>query len=126
MQLTDLADSTSTSDTKWLESILVSHPRLGEKKIESTQSQAEQAQLHLGNTSDEAKLLDMNTLYERTFPGLRFVVFVDGRNRSVILDNMKCRVDRGDIARERTDAIKAMCEIAADRARKSNDNDMST
>ena len=73
MQLTDLAESPSTSDTQWLEEILGAHPRLGEKKIDSTQSIGEQAQLALGHEAGEDKLSQMNTLYERTFPGLRYV-----------------------------------------------------
>ncbi|KAK4965667.1 hypothetical protein LTR28_003360, partial [Elasticomyces elasticus] len=44
-QLSDLAESPSTSDTKWLESILGAHPRLGVEKVESAQSASEQAQL---------------------------------------------------------------------------------
>lgn len=73
VQLTDLSESASTSDTKWLESILGAHPRLGEKKIDSTQSQAEQAQLASGNEAGQDKLADLNALYEHAFPGLRYV-----------------------------------------------------
>ncbi len=73
LQLTHLAESSSTSDSKWLESILAAHPRLGEKKIDSTQSKAEQAQLSLGAGSGKDKLSELNALYERTFPGLRYV-----------------------------------------------------
>ena len=73
VQLTDLADSSSTSDSKWLESILGAHPRLGEKKIDSTQSKAEQAQLALDDGTGQDKLSELNALYERTFPGLRYV-----------------------------------------------------
>jgi hypothetical protein len=46
IQLIDLSESPSTSDTEWLDKILGAHPRLGEKKVESAQSQAEQAQLN--------------------------------------------------------------------------------
>lgn len=73
MQLTHLAESTSTSDSEWLDSILAAHPRLGEKKIDSTQSKAEQAQLALGAGAGQDKLSELNALYERTFPGLRYV-----------------------------------------------------
>ena len=45
-------------------------------------------------------------------------VFVNGRDRSTILDDMQARIDRKDITLERAEAIKAMCQIAADRARK--------
>ena len=73
MQLMDLAESSSTSDTTWLESILAAHPRLGEKKIDSTQSKVEQAQLASDNEPGEGTLAELNALYERTFPGLRYV-----------------------------------------------------
>lgn len=73
VQLTDLAKSTSTSDTVWLESILGAHPRLGEKKIESVQSQAEQAQLNPKDETEEETLAELNVLYESTFPGLKYV-----------------------------------------------------
>ena len=73
MQLSDLAESSSTSDTQWLEKILGAHPRLGEKKIDSAQSQTEQAQLASGHESGQDKLSEMNALYEQTFPGLRYV-----------------------------------------------------
>jgi 2-oxo-4-hydroxy-4-carboxy--5-ureidoimidazoline (OHCU) decarboxylase len=73
VQLMDLAESTSTSDTQWLESILGAHPRLGEKKIDSAQSKEEQAQLSSGQDKEKEKLSEMNTLYEQTFPGLRYV-----------------------------------------------------
>ena len=73
VQLTHLAESSSTSDSKWLESILEAHPRLGEKKIDSSQSKAEQAQLALDAGSGQDKLSELNSLYEQTFPGLRYV-----------------------------------------------------
>ena len=73
LQLTHLAESSSTSDSRWLESILVAHPRLGEKRIDSTQSKAEQAQLASDAENGQDKLSELNALYEQTFPGLRYV-----------------------------------------------------
>ena len=73
VQLTDLAESTSTTDTEWLEKILGAHPRLGERKVESAQSKAEQAQLNTGETVEVEELARMNRDYETTFPGLRYV-----------------------------------------------------
>lgn len=117
-QLTDLSESSSTSDTQWLESILGAHPRLGAKKVDSAQSQAEQAQLHQGGEEEARKLKELNEEYERAYPGLRYVVFVNGRSRPVIMEDMRKRIARRDITAERADAIRAMCEIAADRSRK--------
>ena len=75
VQLTDLAESSSTTDTQWLESILGAHPRLGEKKIESVQSQSEQAQLQSGPGANagQNELAELNASYENAFPGLRYV-----------------------------------------------------
>lgn len=43
---------------------------------------------------------------------------MNGRPRPVIMENMRERIDRGDIQAERLEAIQAMCDIAADRAAK--------
>lgn len=72
VQLTDLAESTSSSDTEWLHKILGSHPRLGAKKVDSAQSSAEQAQLQ-GSGEEAKQLADLNDEYEHVFPGLRYV-----------------------------------------------------
>lgn len=107
-QLTELSESSSTSDTKWLESILGSHPRLGAKKVDSAQSQAEQAQLK-GSEEESQKLKELNEEYEKTYPGLRYVVFVNGRSRPVIMEDMRKRIARGNMASERADAIRVRC-----------------
>lgn len=73
VQLTDLLESTSISDTQWLDSILAAHPRLGAAKVDSTQSQAEQAQLRAGGADEADQLAVLNAQYEATFPGLIYV-----------------------------------------------------
>lgn len=103
---------------KPLHAILGSHPRLGEKKVNSAQSAAEQAQLHSGGHGEAQRLAALNKEYEETFPGLRYVVFVNGRPRDVIMQNMRQRIDRGDLRAEEREAITAMCDIAKDRATK--------
>lgn len=88
-------------------SILGSHPRLGANKVESPQSAAEQASL-ASDQSDEVgagRLAALNDEYEARFPGLRFVVFVNGRPRDAIMQDMRRRIDRGDSAAEETEAI---------------------
>jgi hypothetical protein len=72
LQMTELSESSSASDTAWLESILGSHPRLGAKNVESIQSQGEQAQLQGGGHEAE-QLKSLNEEYERQFPGLRYM-----------------------------------------------------
>lgn len=105
VQLTELSESASTSDTAWLEDILGSHPRLGAKKVESAQSQAEQAQLQ-GSAEEAEQLRSLNEEYEKKFPGLRYVVFVNGRSRPVIMDDMRERIANSDLMTERKAAIK--------------------
>lgn len=104
-QLTDLAASPSTSDKTWLEDILSSHPRLGARKVESAQSAAEQAQLQ-GSRDEGAKLDRLNEEYEAKFPGLRYVVFVNGRGRGEIMEDMRRRIEEGDLEGERAAAIR--------------------
>jgi 2-oxo-4-hydroxy-4-carboxy--5-ureidoimidazoline (OHCU) decarboxylase len=52
---------------------LCSHPRLGEKKVDSEQSRAEQAQLQKGGEEEKEQLAALNNEYEEKFPGLRYV-----------------------------------------------------
>ncbi|KAI1143700.1 Oxo-4-hydroxy-4-carboxy-5-ureidoimidazoline decarboxylase [Hypoxylon sp. FL0543] len=121
--MSQLAESTDPDARAKLHGILGSHPRLGEKKVESAQSRAEQAHLNSVDDSKEkeieaAKLRDLNREYEARFPGLRYVVFVNGRSRAVVMQNMRERIDRGDIRAEEREAIQAMVDIALDRAEK--------
>ncbi|KAI1339395.1 Oxo-4-hydroxy-4-carboxy-5-ureidoimidazoline decarboxylase [Xylariaceae sp. FL0016] len=102
-----------------LHAILGSHPRLGAKKVDSAQSRAEQAQLNAGGGVGEAeRLRELNEEYEAKFPGLRYVVFVNGRSRDVVMVDMRRRIDRGDVREEEREAIQAMVDIAIDRAGK--------
>ena len=105
LQLTELSESASTSDTAWLEAILGSHPRLGATRIASAHSRSEQAQLQ-GSNEEAEQLRLLNEEYERTFPGLRYVVFVDGRSRAVIMDDMRQRIANSDLKTERASAIR--------------------
>ena len=116
--LDGLSDSSDSQKLSVLDTILGSHPRLGEKKVDSAQSQAEQAQLQSHDEGETHKLSQANQDYEATFPGLRYVVFVNGRSRPTLLEDMKRRIERHDIKQERLDATQAICDIAADRARK--------
>lgn len=97
---------TSPPDLSRLDSILGSHPRLGAKKVESAQSTAEQAKLQQGSAEEAEKLRVLNEEYEARFPGLRYVVFVNGRGREEIMRDMRARIDEGDIGRERERAVE--------------------
>ncbi|KAI0541857.1 Oxo-4-hydroxy-4-carboxy-5-ureidoimidazoline decarboxylase [Xylaria digitata] len=101
-----------------LHAILGSHPRLGAKKVDSAQSRAEQAQLNTGAGDEAERLAALNREYEERFPGLRYVIFVDGRGRDIIMEDMRRRIDRGDIRAEEREGIQAMVDIALDRAGK--------
>jgi len=91
---------------KPLLAILGAHPRLGQKKVDSAQSAAEQAKLQAAEGSNEAEALAaLNEEYEERFPGLRYVVFVNGRGRDVIMEDMKERIARGNVAAEEVEAI---------------------
>ncbi|KAF9878074.1 ohcu decarboxylase [Colletotrichum karsti] len=107
--------TTDPSHKTELHAIIGSHPRLGAKKVESAQSAAEQAKLQDG---DSSQLAALNSEYELRFPGLRYVVFVNGRGRPEVMEDMRTRIARGDIALEERAAVQAMCDIARDRASK--------
>lgn len=99
-------ENVTAEGDKRLDKVLAAHPRLGAKKVESAQSQAEQAQLNTGGEEEVKKLAAFNEEYEKKFPGLRYVVFVNGRSREEIMKNMRVRIDRGDIELERKEALR--------------------
>jgi len=72
-QLGALATSDIPEDVEKLSQILSSHPRLGEKKVDSEQSRKEQAQLQQGGEKEKEKLASLNQEYEDKFPSLRYV-----------------------------------------------------
>lgn len=103
--------------------IIAAHPRLGAPRADQPQAQlsehslAEQKSMQ-GSAEEAAKLTELNEVYEKKFPGLRYVVFVNGRSRASVMQNLMERIERGDIGQERKDAFNAMCDIALDRAQK--------
>lgn len=113
-----------------LYAILGSHPRLGAKKVTSAQSRAEQAQLNNSTNPSPATttttapssqtddLTLLNAEYEARFPGLRYVVFVNGRGREAIAEDARTRIARGDVVAEEREIVRAMVDIARDRAGK--------
>ncbi|KAI5819547.1 Oxo-4-hydroxy-4-carboxy-5-ureidoimidazoline decarboxylase [Pyronema omphalodes] len=118
--LFDLTHETSPEKQGLLLDILSAHPRLGAKKTEvlSEHSAKEQASLKAASEEEGRKLEELNRLYEEKFPGMRYVVFVNGRSREVVMENMKERIQRGDLEEEKREAIEAMRDIAKDRASK--------
>ena len=103
-------------DSPQLRAILAAHPRLGAKKVDSTHSQSEQKSL--GSDAEREQLQALNEEYEARFPGLRSVVFVNGRSMEVVMGDMRERIETGTMEGEVRKASQAMCDIAVDRARK--------
>ncbi|KAL2864728.1 2-oxo-4-hydroxy-4-carboxy-5-ureidoimidazoline decarboxylase [Aspergillus lucknowensis] len=137
-RMSALSAANSPTDRDILVGILGSHPRLGQPKTSAAEhlselSKKEQANLNTGLEEQGETLRMLNAEYEEKFPGLRFVTFVNGRSRDVIIEEMRARIDRGDSDREVEEIIqvsqpagsedssdlglKAMCDIAKDRAR---------
>lgn len=86
---------------------LNAHPRIGDSGPISARSRAEQG-------SDRVpELTRLNADYERRF-GFRFVVFVQGRPKSEIVEVLKSRLRRTR-AEELEAGLRAIVEIAADR-----------
>ncbi|KAL3464176.1 Oxo-4-hydroxy-4-carboxy-5-ureidoimidazoline decarboxylase [Aspergillus heterothallicus] len=122
-RMSALSAANSPTDRDILVGILGSHPRLGQPKTAAPEnlselSKKEQAQLNTGAEEQAEKLRLLNAEYEEKFPGLRFVTFVNGRSRDVIMEEMRARIDREDSDREVEETIQAMCDIAKDRALK--------
>ncbi|RAL16584.1 2-oxo-4-hydroxy-4-carboxy-5-ureidoimidazoline decarboxylase [Aspergillus homomorphus CBS 101889] len=121
-RMSALSAANSSKDREILFGILGSHPRLGRAKAAtehiSELSAKEQAQLNTGAEEQAERLRALNAEYEERFPGLRFVTFVNGRDRDVIMEEMRERIERGDVEQEVEETIQAMCDIAKDRARK--------
>jgi 2-oxo-4-hydroxy-4-carboxy--5-ureidoimidazoline (OHCU) decarboxylase len=116
--LADLNGSKTAKNTEWLLKILGAHPRLGAKNIESELSAGEQAGLATANPEEEEALKRLNEEYEKRFPGMRYIFFTNGHGRQIIIKDMERRISRCDIEAEKEEAIKAVCDIARDRANK--------
>jgi len=71
------------------------HPRIGEIKGLSALSASEQA-AHATPPEVLARLADLNEEYERRYPGLRYITFVNGRSRRMIMVEMEEKLGIGD------------------------------
>ena len=76
-------------------SFIGGHPRIGEVKGLSALSASEQA-AHATPPEILARLLELNEEYERRYPGLRYITFVDGRSRKMIMEEMEEKLRIGD------------------------------
>jgi 2-oxo-4-hydroxy-4-carboxy--5-ureidoimidazoline (OHCU) decarboxylase len=107
-------DKTATT----LYEILGAHPRLGAANITSAQSAGEQAHLATAAEDQARELARLNAEYEARFPGLRFVTFTNGRSCEIIMAEMRSRIGRADELAEVRAIIRAVCNIANNRAGK--------
>ena len=90
---------------------LAAHPAIGQRKGLSDRSAAEQ-----GTDADPAVLSELaylNQVYEEKF-GFRFVVFVDGRPKSEILEILQHRLERTR-EEELETGLRELVAIARDR-----------
>ena len=69
-------------------SFLGGHPRIGEIKGLSALSASEQA-AHATPPEVLERLMILNEEYERRYPGLRYITFVNGRSRKMIMLEME-------------------------------------
>ncbi|KAJ5782486.1 Oxo-4-hydroxy-4-carboxy-5-ureidoimidazoline decarboxylase [Penicillium paradoxum] len=109
-RMSALSAPDSPTDRDVLFGILGSHPRLGRAPTNpehlSELSKKEQAQLNEGAEEQAEKLRALNAEYEEKFPGLRFVTFVNGRSRDVIMVEMRQRIDRANAEKEIEETIQ--------------------
>jgi 2-oxo-4-hydroxy-4-carboxy-5-ureidoimidazoline decarboxylase len=100
--------------------VLNAHPRIGANPADVSKSsyreqgyERESAVAHDELARTYAELERLNTAYEDKF-GFRFVVFVNGRSKSEILDVLRQRL-HGTPDDERRTALREMLAIARDR-----------
>ncbi|TCD67580.1 hypothetical protein EIP91_012210 [Steccherinum ochraceum] len=88
----ELIDVSLHTISQWDDSLkaqfIAGHPRIGERKNLSQLSVKEQA---AAATPPEvlARLEVLNQCYERRYPGLRYITFVNGRSRAMIMEEME-------------------------------------
>ncbi|POY71961.1 hypothetical protein BMF94_4970 [Rhodotorula taiwanensis] len=121
-QLIDLArDIVSSWDVEDQAAFLAAHPRIGETKGLSQASAGEQApQQGQQATSPQVlkRLQVLNSLYEDAFPGLRYIIFVNGRSRAEIVPEMESLLGlslpppAGNYAEPRLSSIREKLRIA--------------
>jgi 2-oxo-4-hydroxy-4-carboxy--5-ureidoimidazoline (OHCU) decarboxylase len=76
---------------------IAGHPRIGETKNLSTMSAKEQGQSGavIQPTPPDvlARLAHLNTCYEKRYPGLRYIIFVNGRSRKEVAEEMEAQLE---------------------------------
>lgn len=91
----ELVDVALSEITKWhIQSqaqFIAGHPRIGENENLSALSAKEQGAKAVTPTRPEVleRLAHLNACYEATYPGLRYITFVNGRSRAAIAEEME-------------------------------------
>lgn len=100
--------------------IIAAHPRLGVPAKLSSHSNSEQKSIYNNTDADKVinQFIKLNDEYEEKFPGLRYVLFVNGRSREEIFQDFERRFKRNDYNLEVEEALNAMCDIALSRVQK--------
>jgi 2-oxo-4-hydroxy-4-carboxy--5-ureidoimidazoline (OHCU) decarboxylase len=92
-ELVDIAISTvNTWDNALAAEFIAGHPRIGESHNLSNLSAKEQgaSTTTIATQPDVLRrLAHLNACYERTYPGLRYITFVNGRSRAAIAEEIE-------------------------------------
>lgn len=93
-QLIDIAlEVITTWETASQSEFIAGHPRIGESKNLSNLSASEQGLTTPGVIPTPPEVLawlsHLNACYETKYPGLRYITFVNGRNRRAIAEEMR-------------------------------------
>jgi len=73
--------------------LLTAHPAIGQKKKLSALSATEQRSAEAVDPIVQEQLILLNKAYEETFPGLRYVTWVNGRTKAQIAEEMQGMLD---------------------------------
>ncbi|KAF8909312.1 Oxo-4-hydroxy-4-carboxy-5-ureidoimidazoline decarboxylase [Gymnopilus junonius] len=89
------------------------HPRIGENKNLSTLSANEQGAKGLNPTPPEvlARLAHLNACYEKKYPGLRYITFVNGRPRAAIAEEMEKVLDCSHSLSDEDPALESITPV---------------
>ncbi|KAG7093980.1 hypothetical protein E1B28_007610 [Marasmius oreades] len=68
---------------------IAAHPRIGENKNLSALSANEQGATVPTSLEVLNRLAHLNACYEKRYPGLRYIIFVDGRSRAAVAEVME-------------------------------------
>lgn len=98
---------------------IAGHPRIGESKNLSSLSAKEQGSTNTARATPPevlARLAHLNACYERRYPGLRYITFVNGRSRAEIAVEIEDVLGIAHSLDEGTPAVESFEPIAVESA----------